>query len=288
MSKKIGTILVSGLCLCLLIGATNSGPTIPLIQRVEALEKEVTSLKDRIQKIEDRFAPADQNKNAPPSKISPEPQETESDPTAKIEEEMKKLISLNKSMFGISLGEKLSDVKKRFETKIDPIGGRIWIRHPSPEVGHISPPQLTQWPIGGSSSKRRADRVPAHPSLLEVEDCAFDVDANDKICDITVWLKNKTQKDFVELIRKLRKEYMEFGIQKLQTKKSEPKNPRLPTVHDLQFEVKIDNSPVQITTQFIDNLTAYKALPDDLKREFPDLAENELNVSFYLIGCVRK
>jgi hypothetical protein len=86
--------MVSSLCLCLLIRATHSGPTIPLIQRVEALEKEVTSLKDRIQKIEDRFAPADQNKNAPPSNISPEPQKADSDPDAKIvEKEMQKLIN---------------------------------------------------------------------------------------------------------------------------------------------------------------------------------------------------
>lgn len=84
---------------------------------------------------------------------------------------------LSKPIFGIYLGEKLSDVQKRFAT--------------------------TKLPL---------DKWAVHLTSTAVEDCHINT-YKDRVWAITVWLKDNTERNFNTLKRQLKKEYGKYQIQ---------------------------------------------------------------------------
>jgi len=90
----------------------------------------------------------------------------------------------SKPMFGIYLGEKLSDVQKRFETT----------EHP-----------LDKWAV--------------HHTSTAVEDCHINI-CKDRVWCITAWLKDNTETNFNTLKRQLKKEYGEYQFREVKSSDS--------------------------------------------------------------------
>lgn len=81
---------------------------------------------------------------------------------------------VSKTMFGIHLGEKLSDVQKRFET-----------------------------------TKHAFDKWAVHHTSSAIEDCHINI-CKDRVWCITAWLKDNTERNFNTLNRQLKKEYGKY------------------------------------------------------------------------------
>lgn len=90
----------------------------------------------------------------------------------------------SKPMFGIYLGEKLSDVQKRFETT----------KHP-----------LNKWAV--------------HHTSTAVEDCHINI-CKDRVWCITAWLKDNTETNFNTLKRQLKKEYVKYQFREVKSSDS--------------------------------------------------------------------
>lgn len=151
---------------------------------------------------------------------------------------------IRKPIFGIYLGEKISAVQKRFNTTKHPLGK--WELHLSSDV---------------------------------IEGCHINV-CKDRVCCITVWLKDNSKKNFDLLKQQQKNEYEDYQIREIKSSRSKSVDPRASITEELQFKITLDETPVLVSLTFIDNFTGYMAYPDDMRTRFPDLGKNELSIQF--------
>ncbi len=120
-----------------------------------------------------------------------------------------------------------------------------------------------------------------------VEDCHLNIH-KDRVWAITVWLKDNTKSNFNSLKQKLKREYEKYQIREVKSMRPKVVNPRLPITDELEFKVTLDSIPVLIALTFTDNFTAYMAEPEDIQRDFPSLAKNELSIQFIHLPLMEK
>ena len=128
----------------------------------QRLEKEKRQLNNELRNMHTALAETQQNKKTDKAEI------------------------VSKPMFGIYLGEKLSDVQKRFEITESP---------------------LNKWVVRHTSN--------------DIEDCHINI-CKDRVYCITVWLKDNTKRKFDFLKQQLKKEYENYQIRGIESSNTKP------------------------------------------------------------------